>query len=47
MAIRPPGNTFLFAFLNETVAGLFAAKTAGKIIIADPSNARLRMNDNR
>lgn len=33
MAIRPIGNTFLFAFTNETANGGFVAKNRGRIVI--------------
>ncbi len=42
MAIRPLGNTFLFAFLNNTTNGMFEAKSTGKIIIAAPSSNRFQ-----
>lgn len=34
MALRPLGNSFLFAFCNDTQDGVFKAKNKGRIIIA-------------
>lgn len=42
MAVKPLGNTFLFAFLNETVNGMFEQKNAGRIIIAAPTQNRFQ-----
>lgn len=35
MAIRPLGNTFLFAFFNDTAGGRFIERNSGKIILTN------------
>lgn len=37
MAARPLGNSFLFAFTNDTAHGAFVPKNKGQIIIASSS----------
>jgi len=36
MAIRPLGNAFLFAFINETTEGQFLQKNKGRILLTRP-----------
>lgn len=42
MAAKPLGNTFLFAFLQETANGSFVAKNKGRIIVSSHQAQDLR-----